>query len=264
MHFCASSSTTIDIYLEPTVVVETIAGATVTVTPEIPTQDVTTSESQSSSSTVPAPGPTTTVPTPAPASLPVGPIVGGVVGGIGMLPSPVVRYIPLTYDSAGIALLVFLAWFLLVHRKRQQTPPPQAGYQDMQQPFAVNQHPPVTMTNPASPGYDNSGRASIFKPPASGYHAATSLVGAEAGIASPGSPPIPYDQLYQQQPPPPPNQSHQPQQYQPYLQAQSPAPNHPGPGMGSPPVQGGQAWQPPQGASELPVTRPDGELRELQ
>jgi hypothetical protein len=181
-----------------------------------------------------------------------------------MLPSPVVRHIPLTYDSAGIALLVFLAWFLLVHRKRKQSPPPQAGYQDMQQPFAVNQHPPVTMANPASPGYDNRGRASIFKPPASGYYAATSPVGAEAGNASPGSPPIPYDQLFQQQQPPPPNQFHQPQQYQPYLQAQSPAPGHPGPGIESPPVQGGQAWQPPQETSELPVTRPDGELRELQ
>jgi hypothetical protein len=54
MHFCASTSTTEKFYFRPVDVVETVAGATVTVTPDIP-QDVTRSDSQSSSSTDPAP-----------------------------------------------------------------------------------------------------------------------------------------------------------------------------------------------------------------
>ncbi|KAH6691322.1 hypothetical protein F5X68DRAFT_259403 [Plectosphaerella plurivora] len=239
MHFCNSVSTTEKFYFQPIDMVETIAGATVTVTGDI-LQDVSTSES--ASSTDQAPGPTTTTAVPGPAPLPVAPIVGGIVGGI-----------------AGIALIVFLAWFLLVRRKRKDTPTPQ-GYSDVQQPFAATgQHPPVMMANPASPGYDNSGRASIFKPPGGGYYASASPVSPGVGLASPSSPPIPYDQLYQQQPPPLP-----PQQYQPYPQVQSPVPSHPGPGLAPPPVQGGQVWHPSQGATELPVTRPDGELRELQ
>ncbi|KAH7368930.1 hypothetical protein B0T11DRAFT_327066 [Plectosphaerella cucumerina] len=187
------------------------------------------SSTSDGSSTTSSASETTTAAAAAPASTPVGPIVGGVVGGV-----------------AGIALLSFLAWFFLIRRKNNGDVPEQAPPHMSQPMLAQQQYSGGPGQHPAemgAPMYDN--RGSIAKPQMEGQYTAV-----PTSSVSPG----PQDNAaYYGQPPgqagPPWNQP-APGQYYPQQGYEMPANNGP-PG------------QHPQ-VAELPVTRPDGELRELQ
>lgn len=215
---------------------------------------------------------------PASSGTPIGPIVGGVVGGV-----------------AALALVGFLAWFLIRRRRnaaepehhQQQSQPltPQAFQQQQFGPGGPGgPHPPVMMMqqqqHPQSPPlYDP--RMSTYKPSPDSY-AGPVAAGGPSSVSPTGSPPIPdqHNSYYGNQgsqSPPIGQQGYPPQQYQqPYQQPyQEP--------YQQPYQQQQQAYQPyqpqqqqqygavpPQGqpphrnnAVELPSTRPDGELREL-
>jgi hypothetical protein len=193
---------------------------------------------------------------------------------------------PLIVSHAGaIAILGFLAWFLIRRRRKaaagteqQQQQGPQTPQPFQQQHFGSpgGPHPPVTMMqqqqHPQSPPlYDP--RMSTFKPSPESYAAPAAAAGGHASVSPTGSPPIPYDQhnsYYGGDQVSPAQQGYPPQQYQqPYQQQQQQQYQQP-----YQPYQPQQQQQygavPPQGrppqhgnAVELPSTRPDGELREL-
>ncbi|KAH6685395.1 hypothetical protein F5X68DRAFT_262646 [Plectosphaerella plurivora] len=135
---------------------------------------------------------------------------------------------------AGIALLCFLAWFCLIRRKKNNNGPDQPPQQHMSQPMLAHQQYnnapaqfPMGVHGQQAPMYDN--RGSIAKPQTEGYYHAVPATGSP-GPMSPWNPPS-QGQHYQQ------------------------------PGYGPPGLVEAPAQNQP---AELPVTRPDGELRELQ
>ncbi|KAH8908908.1 hypothetical protein BR93DRAFT_966934 [Coniochaeta sp. PMI_546] len=269
---CARSARSDEVYYTPTVLTSTSS-----------TSSSTTSSSSTSSTSTTSSGTTTSTADPSTStsaapvsggskSTPVGPIVGGVVGGV-----------------AGLGLIGLALFFILRRKKSGDAPPAAAGPTSPGQGPPPPPGPPGGYYDPNQPqmaqqqqqgqyGYGAAGfapvdpRASIAKPPYAVQQTEYNPAFSPPGSPPPGSPAPTYNGAPGATPPPgayggqpvSPDSTGYGQQQQPYQATQYNQYQNQGPPQQAQPYGHQQPGaQPTHYAAELPTQRGDGEVREL-